>query len=77
MEYYSLKCLIRAVALGGLSAVSLPLVSVVGLRSNPRPICINSGRFRAGVLLAALSNELAGLSTLAGFLVAISFKLLE
>ena len=45
MEYYSLKFLIWAVALGALSAVSLPLGSVIGLKSNPRPIFyINSGR---------------------------------
>ena len=59
MEYYSLKFLIWAVVLGALSSVSLPLGSVVGLRTNPRPIYISTlAAFGAGALLAALSIEL-------------------
>jgi zinc transporter ZupT len=59
MEYYSLKFLIWAVALGALSAVSLPLGSVIGLRSNPRPIYISTlAAFGAGALIAALTIEL-------------------
>lgn len=59
MEYYSLKFLIWAVGLGALSAVSLPLGSAIGLRSNPRPIYISSmSAFGAGALIAALTIEL-------------------
>ena len=54
-----MKFLIWAVALGALSSVSLPLGSVVGLRSNPRPIYISTlAVFRAGALIAALTIEL-------------------
>ena len=59
MDYYSTRFLIWAVALGGLSAVSLPLGSVVGLRTRPRPLIISIlSAFGAGALLAALSVEL-------------------
>jgi len=59
MEYYSLKFLIWAVTLGALSAVSLPLGSVIGLRSNPRPFYISTmAAFGAGALIAALTIEL-------------------
>jgi len=59
MEYYSIKFLIWAVVLGALSAVSLPLGSVIGLRTNPRPTYISIlAAFGAGALLAALSIEL-------------------
>jgi len=59
MEYYSIKFLIWAVVLGSLSAVSLPLGSVIGLRSNLRPIYISSlAAFGAGALIAALTIEL-------------------
>jgi zinc transporter ZupT len=59
MEYYSLKFLIWAVALGALSAVSLPLGSVIGLRTNLRPIYISTlAAFGAGALIAALTIEL-------------------
>lgn len=48
-----------AVLLGALSAVSLPLGSLVGLRTNPRPLTISIlAAFGAGALIAALSVEL-------------------
>jgi len=59
MEYYSVKFLIWAVTLGALSAVSLPLGSVIGLRTNLRPIYISTlAAFGAGALIAALTIEL-------------------
>jgi zinc transporter ZupT len=48
-----------AILLGALSAVSLPLGSLVGLRTNPRPFYISIlAAFGAGALIAALSVEL-------------------
>lgn len=48
-----------AVLLGALSAVSLPLGSLVGLHTNPRPLFISIlAAFGAGALIAALSVEL-------------------
>ena len=50
---------IWAASLGGLSAVSLPLGSLVGLGTNPRPQFISvMAAFGAGALIAALSVEL-------------------
>ena len=50
---------IWASSLGGLSAVSLPLGSVVGLSTSPRPQIISAmAAFGAGALIAALSVEL-------------------
>lgn len=55
----SLRFLLWAVALGALSAVSLPLGSAVGLLTRPRPILISLlSAFGAGALVAALSVEL-------------------
>ncbi len=48
-----------AVFLGGLSAVSLPLGSVVGIMARPRPtVTATLAAFGAGALIAALSIEL-------------------
>ena len=59
MTYASYDFLIWAVALGGLSAVSLPLGSVVGLQATPKPLGISVlAAFGAGALIAALSVEL-------------------
>jgi CRP-like cAMP-binding protein len=59
MDSPSLKFLIWATALGAFSAVSLPLGSVVALRTNPRPQLISMlAAFGAGALVAALSVEL-------------------
>ena len=59
MEFYSLKYLLWAVALGGISAASLPLGSVVGLRADPKPTSISVlAAFGAGALIAALAVEL-------------------
>ena len=59
MDYLSLKYIIWATALGALSAVSLPLGSLVALRTNPRPQYISIlAAFGAGALIAALSVEL-------------------
>ena len=59
MDYFSLRYLIWATALGGLSAFSLPLGSAVGLLTRPRPQVISVLQtFGAGALLAALSVEL-------------------
>ena len=59
MDYYSLQFLVWATALGGLSAMSLPLGSIVGLQTRPRPVVISTlAAFGAGALFAALSVEL-------------------
>lgn len=59
MDYLSIEFLIWATALGALSAVSLPLGSLVALRTNPRPQLISIlAAFGAGALVAALSVEL-------------------
>lgn len=59
MEYFALEYLIWAVVLGAISAVSLPLGSLVGIHSNPRPHIVSSlAAFGAGALIAALSVEL-------------------
>jgi zinc transporter ZupT len=59
LDYLSLKYIIWATSLGALSAVSLPLGSIVALRTNPRPQYISIlAAFGAGALIAALSVEL-------------------
>lgn len=59
MEALSLQYAVWAVSLGALSSVSLPLGSLVGLRTNPRPLWISIlASFGAGALIAALSVEL-------------------
>jgi CRP-like cAMP-binding protein len=59
MDYFSWKFLIWATSLGALSAVSLPMGSLVALRTNPRPQFISTlAAFGAGALIAALSVEL-------------------
>jgi CRP-like cAMP-binding protein len=59
VEYFSVQYLIWATAIGALSAVSLPLGSVLGLQTRPRPQFIAVlAAFGAGALLAALSVEL-------------------
>ena len=51
--------LLWAVLLGGLSAVSLPLGSLVGLVLRPRPVVVGTmAAFGAGALIAALAIEL-------------------
>jgi len=48
-----------AIVLGGLSAASLPLGSLVGIKFRPRPFCVSIlAAFGAGSLIAALSLEL-------------------
>ncbi|MEN8133389.1 MAG: cyclic nucleotide-binding domain-containing protein [Pseudomonadota bacterium] len=59
MEYFTLEYLIWAIALGAISAVSLPLGSLVGIQTNPRPYTVSTlAAFGAGALIAALSVEL-------------------
>jgi zinc transporter ZupT len=59
MEYINIEYLIWATALGTISAVSLPLGSLVGIKTNPRPHLISTlAAFGAGALIAALSVEL-------------------
>jgi zinc transporter ZupT len=59
MDFFSRKYLIWATTLGAISAASLPLGSVVGLRTNPKPVLISSlAAFGAGALIAALAVEL-------------------
>jgi zinc transporter ZupT len=59
LDEISWQYVIWAASLGGLSAVSLPLGSLVGLGTNPRPQLISVlAAFGAGALIAALSVEL-------------------
>ncbi len=59
MGYLTTEYLIWAVALGAISAVSLPLGSFIGVQTNPRPSLISLlAAFGAGALIAALSIEL-------------------
>lgn len=59
MHYFTLQHLIWAIALGAISAVSLPLGSLVGIRTNPRPALVSiMAAFGAGALIAALAVEL-------------------
>jgi len=66
MEYFTLEYLFWAVALGGISAASLPLGSFLGLRYNPGPFVISIlAAFGAGALIAALTIELIAPSVFA------------
>ena len=66
MDYFSWQFIIWATALGALSAVSLPMGSLVALRINPRPAFISiMAAFGAGALIAALSVELVAPTVLA------------
>jgi CRP-like cAMP-binding protein len=59
MEYFNIQYIIWATALGAISAVSLPLGSLVGIQTKPRPHLISAlAAFGAGALIAALSVEL-------------------
>ena len=64
MGDFTTEYLIWAVVLGSISAASLPLGSVAGLQTKPRPIYISVlAAFGAGALLAALraSRKLVGM----------------
>lgn len=66
MDYFTVEYLIWAVALGGISAVSLPLGSLIGLRGNPRPQVVSAlAAFGAGALIAALTIEMVAPTLLA------------
>ena len=68
MDYFSWQFIIWATALGALSAVSLPMGSLVALRINPRPAFISiMAAFGAGALIAALSVELVAPTVFALF----------
>jgi CRP-like cAMP-binding protein len=59
MSSLNLEHLIWAITLGAISAVSLPLGSLVGIRTNPRPTIVSiMAAFGAGALIAALAVEL-------------------
>ena len=59
MDAMNQTYILWAVTLGGLSAVSLPLGSIIGLQTNPRPAVISvMAAFGAGALISALSVEL-------------------
>jgi CRP-like cAMP-binding protein len=66
LDYYTWQFIIWATSLGALSAVSLPMGSLVALRTNPRPQFISIlAAFGAGALIAALSVELVAPTVLA------------
>lgn len=66
MDYFSWQFIIWATSLGALSAISLPMGSLVALRTNPRPQFISIlAAFGAGALIAALSVELVAPTVLA------------
>ncbi len=66
MEYFSAQYLIWAIMLGVISAISLPLGSLVGLQTNFRANTISMlAAFGAGALLAALAVELVAPTVLA------------
>jgi CRP-like cAMP-binding protein len=66
MDPYAAKYLTWAVALGAISAVSLPLGSILGLQTKPRPLTISVlAAFGGGALIAALSVELVAPTALA------------
>jgi len=59
MEYFSARYIVWAILLGAISAFSLPLGSLVGLQTKPRPTTISVlAAFGAGALIAALAIEL-------------------
>jgi zinc transporter ZupT len=66
MEYFTTQYLIWAILLGAISAFSLPLGSLVGLRTNLRANTISMlAAFGAGALIAALAVELVAPTVLA------------
>ena len=66
MEYLSARYIIWAVLLGAISAVSLPLGSLVGLHTKLRSTTISVlAAFGAGALIAALAVELVAPTVLA------------
>jgi CRP-like cAMP-binding protein len=66
LDYLSWEFLIWGTSLGALSAVSLPLGSLVALHTDPRPQYISIlAAFGAGALIAALSVELVASTVLA------------
>jgi zinc transporter ZupT len=66
MEYFSARYIVWAILLGTISAISLPLGSLVGLRAKPRPAVISVlAAFGAGALIAALAVELVAPTVLA------------
>ena len=66
MDYFTGQYLVWAMALGGVSALSLPLGSLVGLNIRLRPIYISVLQaFGAGALIAALAVELVAPTVLA------------
>ncbi len=66
MDLFSFKFFIWAVLLGAISAASLPLGSMVGLRIKPRPAIISLlAAFGSGALIAALSVELVAPTVMA------------
>ncbi len=66
MESSTTEFLIWAIALGAVSAVSLPLGSVAGLQGRFRPVYISAlAAFGAGALIAALAVELVAPTVLA------------
>ena len=66
MDYFTGQYLVWAIVLGGISALSLPLGSLVGLNIRLRPAYISVLQaFGAGALIAALSVELVAPTVLA------------
>ena len=66
MGYFTVRYLVWAMVLGGISALSLPLGSLVGLKTRLRPAYISAMQaFGAGALIAALSVELVAPTVLA------------
>jgi zinc transporter ZupT len=66
MDYLTGRYLAWAMALGGISALSLPLGSAFGLMTRPSPRCISILQaFGAGALITALAVELVAPTALA------------
>jgi zinc transporter ZupT len=66
MEYFSARYIVWALLLGAISAVSLPLGSLVGLQTKLRSSTISVlAAFGAGALIAALAVELVAPTALA------------
>ena len=66
MEYFSARCIVWAVLLGGISAFAFPLGSIVGLYAKLRQGAISTlTAFGAGALIAALTVELVAPTVLA------------
>jgi hypothetical protein len=59
MEYFSARYIVWALLLGGISAISLPLGSIVGLHTKLQQGAISTlAALGAGALIAALAVEL-------------------